>query len=165
MLGPELLLTRPQAASASTRIAAAAIGRVALIKLQDRHERLLRDLDRADSLHSLLAFLLLLQQLAFPGHVAAIALGNHVLAHRRDRFPGDDLATNRGLDGDLVQLARNDRLQLLHQPPPLRLRLAAVRDQRERVYGLARDEDVELDELALAEPDHLVVHRGVALAP
>src|SRR5688500_3392226 len=49
--------------------------------LQDRHEGLLRDVDAAHALHALLAFLLLLEQLPLAAHVAAVALGGHVLAH------------------------------------------------------------------------------------
>ena len=42
--------------------------------LQRRDERLLRDFHLAELAHALLAFLLLFEQLAFSGHVAAIAL-------------------------------------------------------------------------------------------
>src|SRR5689334_10898911 len=100
-----------------------------LVKLQHRHEGVLWNLDRADSFHAPLAFLLLLQQFAFPRHVTAIALGENVLAHRGDRFAGDDLAADRGLDGHLVQLARDDRLQLLDQLAALYRGFASVRDQ------------------------------------
>src|SRR5438132_14411251 len=65
---------------------------------QGRDERLLRDLDPADALHALLAFLLLLQQLALARDVAAVALGQHVLALGLDRLPGHDAATDRRLD-------------------------------------------------------------------
>src|SRR5688572_18686565 len=73
--------------------------------LQDRHERLLRDVDAADALHALLAFLLLLQQLALARHVAAVALGGDVLADRLDRLARDDLAADRGLQRDLEEVA------------------------------------------------------------
>src|SRR4051794_19679764 len=53
-------------------------------------EGLLRDVDPPDGLHPLLALLLLLQQLALAGDVAAVALGEHILAHRPDVLPGDD---------------------------------------------------------------------------
>ena len=43
--------------------------------LQRRQERLLRDLDLADLPHALLALLLLLEELALAGDVAAVALG------------------------------------------------------------------------------------------
>src|SRR4051794_6772493 len=58
-------------------------------RLQDRHERLLRDVHAPHPLHPLLPLLLLLQQLALPRHVAAVALGGHVLADALDRLPGD----------------------------------------------------------------------------
>src|SRR5947207_12167740 len=65
---------------------------------QHREKRLLRDLDFPDALHPLLAFLLLLEQLALAADVAAVAFGEHVLAQRLDRFARDDATANRRLD-------------------------------------------------------------------
>src|ERR1700733_15464494 len=48
--------------------------------LQYGQEGFLRNLHRADLLHALLAFLLLLQQLALARDVATVALGGDVLA-------------------------------------------------------------------------------------
>src|SRR5687768_17021630 len=73
--------------------------------LEHREKRLLGDLDPADLLHSLLAFLLLLEQLALARDVAAVALGCDVLAHRLDRLARDHAAADGGLDRDLVELA------------------------------------------------------------
>src|SRR6478609_11735868 len=50
------------------------------IDLQRGNECFLRDVDLAELPHLLLAFLLLLQKLAFAGDVAAIAFGGDVLA-------------------------------------------------------------------------------------
>src|SRR3989337_1787314 len=69
-----------------------------LLQPKDGQERLLRDLDVAEALHALLAFLLLLQQLALARDVAAVALGEHVLAHGAHRLARDDAAADRGLD-------------------------------------------------------------------
>ena len=63
--------------------------------------------DRAHHLHPLLALLLFLQQFSFPGNVTAVALGRNVLAERRDRSTGDDLSTDRPLNGYLKHLAGN----------------------------------------------------------
>src|ERR1700736_3648354 len=117
--------------------AAIAIKRADLVKAQHRHERFLRDLDRPHALHPLLAFLLLLQQLALAGHVAAVTLCQDVLSLRRDRLPGDHLTPDGGLDRHFIELAGDDRLELLHQFPPLDLGLAAVRDQGQGVDRLA----------------------------
>src|SRR5437762_9005474 len=62
-----------------------------LVKLQHRHEGLLRNLHEAHPFHTSLAFLLLLQQFAFARHVSAVALRQHVLAHRGNGFAGDHL--------------------------------------------------------------------------
>ena len=53
---------------------------------------------------------------------------------------------------------------LLHQLAAGGLRSVAMDDQRQRVDRLAGDEHVELDEVARAVADLLVVHRRVALA-
>ena len=53
--------------------------------LQHRQERFLRNVDFADALHPLLAFLLLFEQLALAADVSAVALGNNVLADRGHR--------------------------------------------------------------------------------
>src|SRR5207247_3278167 len=65
--------------------------------LEHREKRLLGDLDAAHLLHALLAFLLLLEQLALARDVAAIALGGDVLAHRLHRLARDDAAADGGL--------------------------------------------------------------------
>ena len=56
------------------------------------------DVDTADALHALLAFLLLFEELALAGNVGAVALGQHVLAHSMNRLASDDLGADRGLD-------------------------------------------------------------------
>src|ERR1700694_2389460 len=137
-------------------------GRLDLVKLEHRHESLLRDFDRTHPLHSSLAFLLLLQQLALAGDVTPVALGEHILSHCRDRLARDYLAADRSLERNHEHLSWNDRLQLLHELPALRLRLAAMHDKRERVDGFGSNQHVQLDEVALAEADHLVVHRRIS---
>ena len=54
-------------------------------------------------------------------------------------------------------------LSFLVSARPARWRVVAVDDDAERVDRLAVDEDVQLDEVARAIADLLVVHRGVAL--
>ena len=55
-------------------------GSSSAVQLEQRQERLLRNLHVAHALHPLLALRLLLQQLPLARHVAAVALGQHVLA-------------------------------------------------------------------------------------
>src|SRR5690606_40376437 len=74
-----------------------------------RDEGLLRDLDPPDGLHPLLAFLLLLQQLALAGDVTAVALREDVLANGADVLPRDDARPDRRLDRHLELLARDQR--------------------------------------------------------
>src|ERR1700730_9067076 len=98
--------------SGCSRVAAFASPRAAALlivgsHLEHREECLLGDFDAADALHALLAFLLLFEQLALARDVAAVALREHVLAHRLDGLAGDDAAANRRLDRHLEHLARN----------------------------------------------------------
>ena len=92
-------------------------------------ERLLGDLDAADHLHPLLALLLLLQQLALAGDVAAVALGEHVLADRADGLAGDDPGADRGLDRHLELLARDQLLELAGQHHAVGVRRVLVHDR------------------------------------
>ena len=71
------------------------------IHLQRGDEGLLRDVDLAELAHALLAFLLLLQQLAFAHHVAAVAFRGNVLAEGAHGFARDDLAADRRLEWQL----------------------------------------------------------------
>src|SRR5712692_10466683 len=163
---PPLLAAVPgrvQAAPSSSAENTITAATLLFVKLQHRHERLLGDLDRADAFHAPLPFFLLLEEFALACHVAAIAFGQHILAHRRDRLARDDLPADRRLERDLVELPRDYRLELLDQAAALELGLASVCDERQRVNRLAGHEHVELHELAFAETDHLVVHRRVAL--
>src|SRR6185437_15406528 len=134
------------------------------LHLQHRQERFLRDLDRPDLLHALLSFLLLFEELALARHVAAVAFGEHVLAERFDGSSRDYFGADSGLDDDLEQLARDELFELVgHLASPL-VRFVTVDDDRERVDGVAVDEHVELDEVAGAVFEHLVVEAGVAAA-
>src|ERR1700675_2798416 len=123
---PDVLMVLVHAleSKASTVTTTRRLGR--LVKLQHRHEGLLRDLDRSHSLHPFLPFLLLLQELAFARDVAAVALRQDILPHRRDRLARDHFAAYRRLKRNYEHLARDDRLQLLDQLAALGLRLAAV---------------------------------------
>jgi hypothetical protein len=91
-----------------------------LVDLQHGEEGFLRDFHAPDLLHALLAFLLLLQQLLLARHVAAIALGQHVLAQRLDRGARDDLRADRGLDRHVEHLPRNQLAHLLASSRPRR---------------------------------------------
>src|SRR5215208_1708998 len=82
------------------------------VHLENGQERLLRNLDGADLLHALLPLFLLLEELALARDVPAVALGEHVLPEGGDGLPGDDLVADGGLDRHLVQLSRNQLLEL-----------------------------------------------------
>src|SRR5919202_2810969 len=130
--------------------------------LKDRQEGLLRDLHRAHLLHPLLSLLLLLEELPLAGDVAAVALGEHVLAQRLHGSARDHLGADRRLNHHLEELTRNQLLELVgHLAAPL-VRLVPVDDHRERVDGVAVDQHVELHEVALAILKHLVVEPRVA---
>src|SRR5436309_2274881 len=75
--------------------------------LQYCQKCLLRHFDFADLLHTLLAFFLFLQELAFAGNIAAVTFRRHVFAKRADTFAGDDLRAYRGLYRHFEHVPRN----------------------------------------------------------
>src|ERR1700722_1244099 len=101
-----------------------------LADLQNGQKSLLRDFHLADLLHALFAGLLLLEQLALARDVAAVALGQHVLAHRLDAGARDDMAADRRLHRDVEHLARNQFLHLIDQLPAAVVGIVAMYDER-----------------------------------
>src|SRR5436189_4331837 len=71
------------------------------VHLENREKRLLRNLDRAHLLHSLLSLFLLLEEFALSRDVAAVAFGENVFAQRFDARARDDLVADRRLNRDL----------------------------------------------------------------
>src|ERR1700741_1878521 len=94
--------------------------------LRGGDEGFLRDLALAELAHALLALLLLVEELALAGGVAAVALGGHVLAQRADRLAGDDAAADRRLDRDLEHVRRDQLLHLLDHAAAAHLGAVAV---------------------------------------
>src|SRR5579875_2877128 len=137
-------------------------GAASLLDFQDREKRLLGNFDLAQALHPLLAFLLLFEQLAFAGDVAAVALGQHVLAQRAHGLARDHLAADGGLDGHLEHLPRDELLHLRRQRPAALVGSGLVDDERERVHRLAGDHDVELDQIRGPVAAEVVVERRIA---
>src|SRR5271168_3094362 len=132
--------------------------------LEQGQESLLRNLDASDLLHPLLAFLLLLEQLAFSRDIAAVTLGGNVLAQRFDGFARDNLGADRGLNRDFEHLARDQLAHLFAQRPAPFVGLVAMHDNRKRVHHLAIDPNIQFNQRAGPEVQKLVVERGVAAA-
>src|SRR5262249_26513933 len=83
------------------------------VHLERGDESLSRNLDAAEAPHLLLSCLLLVEQLALARDVAAIAFRGHILAQRADGLARDHLRSDRRLDRDLEQMAREQILQLV----------------------------------------------------
>ena len=64
---------------------------VVAVQLEHSGEGLTGQGNAAQLTHLLFAFFLLFQQLLFAGDVAAVALGQHVLAHGLDRLAGNKI--------------------------------------------------------------------------
>src|SRR5690242_16627458 len=79
--------------------------------LEHSQERFLRDINSTDALHALLAFLLLFEQFALSRDVAAVAFGEHVLAHGRHGLARNYLRADCGLNRHFEHLTWN---QFLH---------------------------------------------------
>src|SRR5689334_14785241 len=78
---------------------------------QHFNESLLRNVDGAERLHALLAFLLFLEQLPFARDITAITFGGHIFSKCTDGFTRNNLSANRGLDRHLILLMRNNLFQ------------------------------------------------------
>src|SRR5450755_579295 len=130
--------------------------------LQYGQERLLRNFDASHRFHTLLACLLLFEQLFLARDVAAVAFGKYVLAHRLDRFAGDDLRADGRLDRHVEHLPRDQRTHLRHHLAAAVLRNRAMDHHRQRVDALAVDQDVELDHVGCAELLEFVIERRIA---
>src|SRR5687767_6560735 len=134
---PSAIARRSESKKLIPAWAAAALGSSGLlVHAEHRQEGLLRNLHRSDALHPLLPFLLLLEQLALASDVAAVALGQHVLAHRPDRLAADDIRPDRGLDRHLEHLARDQLLELVDQRLAGAVGVGPIDDQAQRVDRL-----------------------------
>src|SRR5208282_3610764 len=132
--------------------------------LEQGQKSLLRNLDPPDLFHPLLAFLLLLEQLAFSRDIAAVTFGGDVLTQRLDGFTRDNLGADRGLNRDFEHLARDQLAHLFaHRPAPF-VGLVAMHDNRKRVHHLAIDSKVRLNQRPGREGQKRVVHRRVTAA-
>ena len=139
--------------------------RTSVVELEGTDEHVAGHFDAPDRLHLLLAFLLLLQQLALAGDVTAVALGQHVLALGLHRLAGDHLAADRSLDRHVEHLSRDELLELLAHAVAVGEGLVAVDDRAERVGRDAVEQQVDLDQVAAVVAAELVVEAGVALRP
>ena len=110
----------------------------------------------------LLSLFLLFEKLAFTGNIAAVTLGDDVFAHGVNGFAGDDFGADRGLDGDLEHLARDEFAHLRNQSLAAFVGEVAVNDDGKGVDGLSGDEDVELDHGRFPIVGEMVVEGRVA---
>src|SRR5208282_5408915 len=132
--------------------------------LEQGQKSLLRNLDPPDLFHPLLAFLLLLEQLAFPRDIAAVTLGGDVLAQRLNGFARDNLGADRGLNRDFEHLAWNQLAHFLAQRPAPFVSLVAMHDYRKRVHHLAVNSNVQFNQRPGTKVQKLVVQRRVTAA-
>src|SRR5438309_956399 len=132
-ISPRARSTISSPRSATSKLAS--IAATLLVEAQSGNEGLLGDLHPPDVLHAPLAFLLALEQLSLAGDVAAIALGQDVLALGLDRLAGDDAAADGGLDRHVEHLAGDELAQAGCHLPPVGGGLVAMDDRAEGVHG------------------------------
>ena len=101
--------------------------------------------DAAELAHLLFALLLLLEQLFLSRDVAAVALGENVLAQRLDGLPGDDLAADGGLDGNFKLGAGDVLLQLFADLPGAGIGVVRKEDEAQGVHCLLYTSDAADD--------------------
>src|SRR6185437_12117792 len=101
--------------------------------LQHCEEGFLWNLDVAELFHALLTLLLLLEELALAGDVAAVAFCQHVLAQRLDCRACDDRTADCRLHRHLEHLPGNELLHLVHELAAAVVGTLAVHDDRKRI--------------------------------
>ena len=117
---------------------------VVAVELEHGGERLAGQGDAAELAHLLFALFLLFQQLFLAGDVAAVALGQHILAHGLDRLAGDDLAADGRLNGDLEEVARDVVPQLLADAAALGVGVVAEDDHGQSVHRVSVEQESSL---------------------
>ena len=122
----------------------------------------MRDVDAADALHAFFAFLLAFEELALARDVAAVAFGENVFAQGANGFARDDVAADGGLNGDFELLARNQFAETRSEFAAALVGLFAMADERQRVDGLAGNQNVELDQIGFAITGEMVIERSVS---
>ena len=138
---------------------------VVAVQLEHGGKGLAGEGDAAELTHLLLAFLLLFQQLFLTGDVAAVALGQNVFAHGLDGLAGNDLAADGSLHRDLEQVAGDVIPQLFADAAAFGVGVLPEHDHGQGVHGVAVQQEVQLDQIALAVLLELVVVAGIAAAP
>src|SRR6266436_5269784 len=129
---------------------------------EDREEGFLRDVNLADALHAAFAFFLFFEEFAFARNVAAVALGENVFSDGRDGFARDHAAADGGLNGDFEHLAGNQFAETGDEFAAAFVGHVAMSDHRQRIDGLAANEDVEFYQVGLLVAFEMVVEGGVA---
>src|SRR5467141_2860134 len=114
---------------------------------QNCKERLLRDFPPSDLLHTLLPFLLFLEQLPLARDIPAVTLGQNVFSQGGNRVASNHLASDRGLNDNFKHLPRNEFPQPRAEFFPPLVRLLAVDDRRQRIDGLTVEQYVKLHKI------------------
>ena len=84
-----------------------------LIQFEDGEEGFLGHFDVTDLFHALLASFLFLKEFALTADVAAVALGEDILAHLLDGLAGNDLGADSCLNGDVELLTGQQLFEFL----------------------------------------------------
>ena len=122
----------------------------------------MRHLDRSDLFHALFTFFLSVKQLAFTGNIAAIALGDHVLAQRFNCLTRNNVGPNGRLNGDVKHLARDDFAHFGHHGPAPVLGLRAVHNDGQGINLFTVEQNVDLHHIGGAVFLEFVVHGRIA---
>ena len=112
--------------------------------------------------HAFFTFFLLIKEFSFPGGIAAIAFGRHVFAHGRNGFARNDLAANGRLNRNFKEVARDKLFEAFAHLASAAFRIIAVNQHRERINGIAIDEDRHFHKVAFAQAYGLIIKTCIA---
>src|SRR4051794_9271829 len=129
------------------------------------NERFRWHFNPADHLHPFLAFLLFFEQLALPGDVPAIALGQYIFANCPNGFARDYPRANGRLDWNLELLARDEFFQLGGHHDAVGVGLVFMYDRRKGIDRLTVQQEVDFDQISRLFAGRLVVQAGITPRP
>ena len=128
-----------------------------LVQFEHCHEGTLRNFYSTDLAHSLLTLLLLLEEFSLTGDITSVTLRSHVLSNSLYSLTGDDLRSDRSLDGDIELLSRDKFLQLFAHLASEVICMVSMNKRRKRIGWITIQENVKLDKLSLLEADDMIV--------
>src|SRR4030042_1654084 len=139
-------------------------GFVLFFCIKNAHKGLLRDLNAADTLHSLFAFFLPFEDFHLAGNISTVEFCCYIFPEGLDAFARDYFSADSGLQRYLELMARNCFSEPDKDFSSPCFRVRTMDYQTERINYRLVYENIYPDKVAGFKADEFVIHRCVAPA-